>query len=147
MHRFFVIFLFAPLFCFGQTKKIDSLSRLLSSASDQDIRIKIAFDLCEQDQSINKEIIVIQGIQAIARQIATSKNDLPKMALAEYYRIICLIKEGLRSALRACNSQSVKLSYNGKISTPYIKLSIQKGHILIRINKNTTGGAILSFAE
>jgi two-component system, NarL family, sensor kinase len=134
MHRFIVIFLFAPLFCFGQTKKIDSLSRLLSNTSDQDIRINIAFDLCEQDQSMSTESLF--RYSAIARQIATSKNDLSKMAMAEYYRIICLIKEGLLdSALRACNSQLRKLSYNGKIGRPYIKLSIQKGHILIRLNK------------
>jgi len=134
MHRFIVIFLFTPLFCFGQTKKIDSLSRLLASTSNQDIRIKAAFALCEQDQSMSTDSLF--RYSEIARQIATSRNDLPKMAMAEYYRIICLIKVGLLdSALRACNSQLRKLSYTGKQSRPYIKLSIQKGHILIRINK------------
>lgn len=135
MPRFICFLLLAaPALCCGQTREIDSLKQLLASTGNPDIKMEVAFALCDQEKSLGKDLLF--RYSTIARQIATSKNDRPKMAMAEFYLSICLIKEGLLdSAFRVCDTQLQKLSYNDKISRPYVKLSIQKGQILIRLTK------------
>ncbi len=135
MHRFICFLLLTShALCSAQTREIDSLKHLLTSTHNPDIKMEAAFALCDKNQSLGTDALF--GYLTIARQIATAKDDRPKMAMADFYLSICLIKEGLLdSAYRVCNNQLQKLSYDNKTRKPYSRLSIQKGQILIRLNK------------
>ncbi|NVO19875.1 MAG: hypothetical protein HXX13_09245 [Bacteroidetes bacterium] len=134
MHRLMILLFVLPMLGIAQTARVDSLKHAYALTTDSDKRLKIAFALCDQRQSMNMENLLQYA--SSAKQLAKQKKDFNSEALAESYLTNYLIKKGLNdSALLVCNNFLEKLHYNDKNSKPYIRFSLLKGQVLIKKSK------------
>jgi len=134
MKHILVLFFLLPVTGIAQTARVDSLKHLFAITTDKGKKMKLAFDLCEQRHSMNTDGLF--SYASYAKRVATLKNDLAGVSMAEYYLTNCLVKKGLiDSALQVCNSFLGKLHYKDKNNQPFIRFSILKGQIFIRMSK------------
>jgi two-component system, NarL family, sensor kinase len=134
MKQLIILLFVLPLLGIAQTARVDSLKHLFANTTNPDKRMKIAFALCDQRQSMNMDSLFRYA--SYAKQVASQKNDLTNVALAESYLTNYLIKKGLiDSALLICNLYIEKLRYDDKNSKAYIRFSLLKGQVLIKMSK------------
>ena len=123
-----------PLIGIAQTVKVDSLKILFACTNDPDQKMKLAFSLCEQKQSLSTDSLYMYA--SFAKKVAYGENDITGVALAESYLTNCLIKKALLdSALQVCSNFLEKLRYIDENSKPYIRFSLLKGQVLIRMSR------------
>ncbi len=118
----------------AQTKRIDSLKRLIASAPSSSKKLEAILALCEHRQSLNTDTFCFYAAEA--KVLSASLHDDKSLAWSEYYIANCLAKKGeLDSTLKICNESLEKIHYNNGNENLYVRLSLQKGQVYIKTNQ------------
>lgn len=132
------IFLFS--FCFivlivnGQTRKIDSLKRLILAETSGSKKLTSVLALCELRQSLHTDTFCVYAMQA--KELAVSINDDKAKPWADYYIASCMARRGeLDSAIKICDDWLKKIHYSNGNENLYVKFSLQKGQAYIKSNR------------
>ncbi|MEP6746999.1 MAG: histidine kinase [Bacteroidota bacterium] len=132
------VFLFlsamAPLFCFPQTRRIDSLKNQVQMAAADKEKIAAILQLCKEQFSLNPDTVYKYAMAA--KVLAVSQHDAVKTALADYYIGYQFLTRGMTdSSLTIADRNLKQLHYTTEEKEAYVDYILLKARTFNNLNR------------
>jgi two-component system NarL family sensor kinase len=117
----------------AQTKIIDSLKQKLQSATGDDTRVKILFELCSEQYSLNPDSLLSFAYQA--NTIAVRKHNNQQQVLVEYYIALHYLITGFADSSLAIITQQLQRLQYATDKDIYVKFLLLKAKLFNSLNR------------